>query len=57
MYTHYLRLTQHPIDVMIHSHERQGLRVRVGLRQVDNIVSMRMMRQTQRMGVEPIFYI
>ena len=34
--------------VKVHSHERQCLR------QDDNIVSMRTLRQTQRMGVEPI---
>ena len=38
-----------------HSHERQRLRVR--LRQDDNIVAMRMLRQTQRMGEEPILYV
>ena len=42
-----------------HSHERQRLRVRLRLRlrQDDNIVAMKMLRQTQRMGVEPILYI
>ena len=30
----------------VHSHERQLLRLRVRLRQDDNIVSMRMLRQT-----------
>ena len=37
----------------VHSHERQRLRLRVRLHQNDNIVSMRMLHQTQRMGVEP----
>ena len=41
----------------VHSHERQQLRLRVRLRQDDNIVSMRMLHQMQRMGVEPILCI
>ena len=43
----------------VHSHERQHLRVHVHLRlrQNDNIVSMGMLRQMQRMGVEPILYV
>ena len=36
---------------MVHSHERQRLRVHLRLCQNDNIVSMRMLCQTQRMGV------
>ena len=40
--------------VKVHSHELQRLRLHVRLRQDDNIVSMRTLRQTQRMGVEPI---
>ena len=31
--------------------------LRVRLRQDDNIVSMRMLPQTQRMGVEPILWV
>ena len=41
----------------VHSHERQRLRLRVRLRQDDNIVSMGMLHQTQRMGVEPILCV
>ena len=44
----------HSLCLKVHSHERQRLHLRVRLRQDDNIVSMRMLRQTQRMGVEPI---
>ena len=36
--------------VKVHSHERQRLRVRLRFRQITNIVSMRMLRQTQRMA-------
>ena len=43
--------------VKVHSHERQRLRLLVRLCQDDNIVSMRMLRQMQRMGVEPILCI
>ena len=43
------------MTVKPHSHERQRLRVRLRLRQIANIVSMRMLRQTQRMGSIPIF--
>ena len=35
-------------DVMVHSHERQHLRLWVRLCQDDNIVSMRMLRQMQK---------
>ena len=45
------------LTVKVHSHEHQHLCLRVRLRQDDNIVSMRMLRQTQRMGVEPILCI
>ena len=38
-------------EVKVHSHDRQRLRLRVHLHQDDNIVSMRMLHQTQRMGV------
>ena len=38
----------------VHSQERQRLRLHVRLCQDDNIVSMRMLRQMQRMGIEPI---
>ena len=37
-----------------HSHERQRLRVRLRLRQNVNIVSIRMLRQMQKMGSIPI---
>ena len=40
-----------------HSHDRQRLRVRLRLRQDDNIVAMRTLHQTQRMGVEPILCV
>ena len=42
------------VPLKVHSHERQRLHLRVRLRQDDNIVSMRTLCQTQRMGVEPI---
>ena len=41
----------------VHSHERQRLRLRVHLHQDDNIVSVRTLRQMQRMGVKPILCI
>ena len=42
------------LTVKVHSHEHQHLRLHVRLRQDDNIVSMRTLRQTQRMGSAPI---
>ena len=44
-------------SIKVHSHQRQCLRLRVRLCRDDNIVSMRMLRQTQRMGVEPILCV
>ena len=41
----------------VHSHKRQHLRLHVHLHQDDNIVSMRMLCQMQRMGVEPILCV
>ena len=41
----------------VYSHEHQHLCLCVRLCQDDNIVSMRMLCQTQRMGVEPILCV